>query len=149
MSTHRNRELASLPDILWSLIESDVRRRRCADYSSESESDSERDSERESEDKRDVEDIDKHSESKTEDVESIRKRKIVPEEQHPVAKRQKMLTTPYYGGQYLSLPRTGNGSGTSCHQCKSRRDMANLTPCCSMLKLNYTQGKKVCVKSCV
>eukprot|EP01006_Ploeotia_vitrea_P042008 TRINITY_DN66595_c5_g5_i3.p1 TRINITY_DN66595_c5_g5~~TRINITY_DN66595_c5_g5_i3.p1 ORF type:complete len:803 (+),score=368.70 TRINITY_DN66595_c5_g5_i3:441-2849(+) len=36
---------------------------------------------------------------------------------------------------------SGNGSGSSCHQCKSRRDMSNLIFCCNMFKRS-TKDKK-------
>lgn len=41
---------------------------------------------------------------------------------------------------------TGNGSGSSCHQCKSRRQLTNLVFCCNMFAKKGKDKKHACRK---
>jgi hypothetical protein len=44
------------------------------------------------------------------------------------------------------LPTSGNGSGSSCHQCKSRRGMINLIYCSNMLVKKSDDRRQACRK---
>jgi Zinc-finger domain of monoamine-oxidase A repressor R1 len=46
----------------------------------------------------------------------------------------------------LAPPKAGNGSGSSCHQCKSRRKMVDLVICKNMFTRRTDKTKKVCRK---
>lgn len=45
-----------------------------------------------------------------------------------------------------ALPATGNGSGTSCHQCKSRRGMNNLIYCSNIFNKKSDERRQSCRK---
>lgn len=47
----------------------------------------------------------------------------------------------------MQPPKNGNGSGSSCHQCKSRRTMEHLVFCCNMFTKKPGKGKRrICRK---